>query len=199
MERLFRSAEGREFAAQILIGPSRSIPLAAALGTVYFLVARLGQGLTLQEGVSVFWPAAALSSGVLIALGPAARLPVAAATILATVAVHLIEAAPLWASAALGLCNAAEALLVASLVDRHLDAPFSLGRLRHVLSLLVAAIVGTAVSGIGGVLIYRLSQGPSAPLLTTWQHWFASNFVGIMVGRNPPNSSKASSCWRCSS
>jgi signal transduction histidine kinase len=50
-----------------------------------------------------------------------------------------------------------------------------------VLGLLVAAIVGTAVSGIGGAVTYRLFSGPSAEMLTTWQHWFASDAIGIVI------------------
>src|SRR6516162_3171981 len=40
---------------------------------------------------------------------------------------------------------------------------------------------GTIVSGIGGAVTYRLMRGPSAPMLMTWQHWFASDFVGIIA------------------
>ena len=42
-------------------------------------------------------------------------------------------------------------------------------------------IIGTAVSGIGGAVTYRLFQGPSATMLTTWQHWFASDAIGIVL------------------
>jgi signal transduction histidine kinase len=50
-----------------------------------------------------------------------------------------------------------------------------------VLGLLAAAIVGTAVSGLGGAATLRLLQGPSADMLVTWQHWFASDIVGIVA------------------
>ena len=52
----------------------RSVGLAAAVGLAYFLAARLSVGLVLKpEGVAVFWPAAGISTGVLIALGPRSR------------------------------------------------------------------------------------------------------------------------------
>ena len=41
--------------------------------------------------------------------------------------------------------------------------------------------VATTVSGIGGAVTYRLMRGPSAPMFDTWQHWFASDFVGIIA------------------
>src|SRR4029078_4287552 len=51
--------------------------LTIALGIAYFLAARLSLLLlTKPDGVAVFWPAAGVSAGVLIGLGPRARLPV---------------------------------------------------------------------------------------------------------------------------
>jgi signal transduction histidine kinase len=161
---------------------ARGVGLAAAVGVAYFLAARLSVGLVLKpEGVAVFWPAAGISSGVLIALGPRSRWPVAAGVTVATIVIHQLIADPLWAGIALGLSNAAEAVITAALIERYFGTDFSIGRLRQVLGLLVAAIVGTAVSGIGGAVTYRLFSGPSAEMLTTWQHWFASDAIGIVI------------------
>jgi hypothetical protein len=67
------------------------IGLAAVVGLGYFLAAAFSVRLVLEpEGVAVFWPAAGLSSGLLIALGLRARWPVLAGVIVATVATHLI-------------------------------------------------------------------------------------------------------------
>ena len=160
-----------------------SIGLAVAVGLGYFLAARLSVGLVLEPAsVAVFWPAAGISSGVLIALGlPRAGWPVAVGVTVATVAIHELIADPLWAGTALGLSNAAEALITAGLIKRYFGADFNIDRLRQVLGLFLAAIVGTAVSGIGGVATYRLWNGPSATLLTTWEHWFASDAIGIVI------------------
>jgi integral membrane sensor domain MASE1 len=127
-----------------------SIGLAIAVGLAYFLAARLSVGLLLPpEGVAVFWPAAGVSSGVLIALGARARWPVAAAVTAATVVIHQLIGDPLWAGIALGLSNAVEALIVAGLLERYFGADFNIVRLRQVLGLLLAAIVATAISAIG--------------------------------------------------
>ncbi len=159
-----------------------SLVLAVAVGLAYFLAGRLGVGLVMKpEGVAVFWPAAGISTGVLIALGPRARWPVAGGVIAATVIVHLVIAEPLWAGAALGLCNAAEALITAGLIERYFSADFALDRLRQVLGLIIAAIVGTAISGVGGAIIYRLYSGPSADMVVSWRHWFESDAVGIII------------------
>ena len=45
-------------------------------------------------------------------------------------------------------------MLVAWLIERYFGSAFSLGRLPCVLGLVAAAIVGPAVSGIGGTLIF---------------------------------------------
>ena len=156
------------------------VGLAVAVGAAYFLVARLGVGLVLEpEGVAVFWPAAGITSGFLIAMGPRARWPLAAGVIGASVAVHADE--PLWAGVCLGVCNAGEALIISALIQRYFPAHFGLERAREVLGLVLAAIAGTALSGVGGAVTYRLLHGPSAAMLVTWQHWFASDVVGILA------------------
>jgi integral membrane sensor domain MASE1 len=97
-----------------------SIVLAAAVGLAYFLAASFSVRLSLKpEGVAVFWPAAGISAGLLIALGQHARWPVLAGVIGATVATHLMIKDPLWAGVALGLCNGAEALIAAVLIHHY--------------------------------------------------------------------------------
>src|SRR6266581_5136832 len=153
----------------------RAIGLAIAVGIAYFLAARLSLVLlTKPDGVAVFWPAAGVAAGVLIALGPGARLPVAVGTMVATIVANLLGDRTLWAAIVFALCNAGEAVLTAGLIERHFGSGFSLDRLRHVLGLLAAAIVATAVSGVGGTMGFKYFQSSTAPILTTWQHWFAS-------------------------
>src|SRR5262245_28411988 len=76
------------------VDPTRwvgSIGLAVAVGIAYFLAAELSLALlTKPEGVAVFWPAAGVAAGVLIAIGPRARLSVALGTIAATIAANQI-------------------------------------------------------------------------------------------------------------
>lgn len=160
----------------------RQIGLGATIAIAYFLAAQLSLGLLTQpDGVAVFWPAAGVSSGVLIALGPGARLPVAIGAIAATIIADLLGDRTVWAAIAEGFCNAAEALVTAWLVERWVGPRFDLGRLTHVLALLAAAIVATAISGIGGALSYQFFHNSPAPMLTTWQHWFTSDAVGIVT------------------
>ena len=53
------------------------IGLTIGVGVTYFFAAQLSLILlTKPDGVAVFWPAAGIASGTLIALGSGARLPV---------------------------------------------------------------------------------------------------------------------------
>src|ERR1019366_2709774 len=110
-----------------------SIWLAVAVGAAYFLAAQLSLGLLIKpDGVAVFWPAAGISSGVLIALGPRARWPVAAGAMAATVAANLMGDRDFRAATAFAVCNAAEALITAGLIQHYFGTGFSLDRLRQV-------------------------------------------------------------------
>ena len=80
-----------------------------------------------------------------------------------------------------GLCNAGEALLTAWLIEHYFGLDFNLGKLSRVLGMLVCAIVATAVSGIGGTAGFLYFHTSNAPILTVWQHWFASDALGIIT------------------
>ena len=100
---------------------------------------------------------------------------------MATVVASLLGDRNLVSSIVFALCNAGEALLTAGIIERYFGSPFSLDRLRHVLGLLSAAVVATAVSGIGGALGFALFHDASAPIFVTWQNWFASDALGIIT------------------
>jgi signal transduction histidine kinase len=156
--------------------------LAVAVGIVYFLAARLSLALlTKPEGVAVFWPAAGVSAGVLIALGSRARWPVVVGTMVATIVANLFGDRNLWSAVLFALCNAGEALLTAWLIGHYFGPDFRLNKLRNVLGLAAAALVGTAVSGIGGAIAYKLFHSTTTPILSTWQHWLASDGLGIVA------------------
>jgi two-component sensor histidine kinase len=159
-----------------------SIGLAAVVGVVYFLAARLSLFLLSRpDGVAVFWPAAGVSSGTLIALGRNARWPVAIGIIPATIAANLTSDRAIWASSIFALSNVVEAQLTAWVIERYVGAAFSLDRLRHVLWLLAAAIIGTSASGVVATAGYKLFHSPAVPAIITWWHWFCSDAIGIIT------------------
>ena len=159
-----------------------SVGWAATIALTYFLTARLSLRLLLDPtGVAVFWPAAGISSGALIALGPRARWSVAAGAMAGTITANLMGDRDIPAAIAFSLCNAAEALIAAGLIQHYFGSSFTLGRLRQVLGLLAAALVAAALSGIGGTIAYKLFHSPAVPMLITWRHWFASDAIGILA------------------
>jgi signal transduction histidine kinase len=160
----------------------KSIGLAVAIGTVYFLAARLSLGLlTKPEGVAVFWPAAGVSAGVLIALGSQARWPVVIGTMAATIVANLLGDRSIWGAVLFALCNAGEAVLAAWLIEYFFGLNFNLSKPRNVLGLAAAAIMATAVSGVGGAIAFKLFHSTSTPISTIWWHWFASDGLGIIT------------------
>jgi signal transduction histidine kinase len=159
-----------------------SIGLAVAVGIAYFVAARLSLALLANpEGVAVFWPAAGVSAGALIALGSRARWPVVVGTMAATIVANLSGDRNLWSAVLFALCNAGEAVLTAWLIGHYFGSDFRLNKLGNVLGLAAAAIIGSAVSGIGGAIVFKLLHSTMTPILTTWQHWFASDGLGIIT------------------
>src|SRR5713101_3171273 len=140
-----------------------SIGLAIAVAITYFLAARLSLALlTEPDGVAVFWPAAGIASGLLIALGPGARLPVAVGVVAATVSANLMGDRNFGAAILFALCNAGEAMIIAWLIEYHFGSGFSLDSSRRVLGLFLATAAGTAISGIGGTAGFILFHGSDA-------------------------------------
>jgi signal transduction histidine kinase len=161
---------------------AHAIALTVAIGGIYFAAARLSLALlTKPEGVAVFWPAAGVSAGVLIALGFHARWPVIFGTMAATILANLLGDRNVWGAVLFGLCNAGEAVLTARLIERCYGSSFTLSKLRNMAGLVAAAIIGTAVSGIGGATVFRFFHSSTTPLWTTWQHWFVSDGLGIIA------------------
>jgi PAS domain S-box-containing protein len=177
-----RSRTKSERYLTVLLWWARAIGLAVAVGIAYFLAARLSLALLRSpDGVAVFWPAAGISSGVLISLGRGARWPVAAGTMVATIAANLLGDRNVPSTIVFALSNAGEAILAAWLIERRFGPAFDLDRLRHVLGLLGAIAVATAVSGICGTLGYLLFHHSTASPLTIWQHWVTSDAFGMLA------------------
>jgi signal transduction histidine kinase len=159
-----------------------NIWLAAAVGCGYFLAARLSLGLLMEpDGVAVFWPAAGISSGILIALGPQVRLPVAVAVLGATVAANLMGDRDVAAAISFALCNAGEAVVTAAIIQYYFGTNFNLDRPQQVFGLVAAAVVGTAFSSTLATVAYKQFHSPDSPIVTIWRHWFASDAVGIIA------------------
>jgi signal transduction histidine kinase/ActR/RegA family two-component response regulator len=171
---------------------------AVGVALAYFFAARLS--LVLLEpvdGVAVFWPAAGVASGILIALGSAARWPVVVGVVAGTIAANLLGDRNIWSSVFFAVANAGEAAIVAGLIHRFCGSPLELNELRRVLALFAATVVGTSLSGIVGTAGFLLFYGSAASPPVIWLHWFSSDAIGnitvapLAIGlasltRNPP-------------
>jgi PAS domain S-box-containing protein len=156
--------------------------LAVSIGLTYFVAARLSLALlTKPDGVAVFWPAAGVSAGTLIALGPRARWPIVAGAMAATMVANLLGDRSIWSALIFAVCNAGEAVIIAGLIERYFGSVFNLDRLSHVLGFLGAVVAGTAISGVGGTLGYVLFHTSTTPPLTIWYHWFTSDALGVIT------------------
>lgn len=159
-----------------------NVALAVGVALAYFFTARLS--LILLEpvdGVAVFWPAAGVASGILIALGSAARWPVVVGMIASTIAANALGDRSIWNSVSSAVANAGEAVIVAGLIHRFCGFPFELTDLRRVLALFAATVVGASLSGMAGTAGFVLFQGAGASPLVIWLHWFSSDALGTVA------------------
>jgi PAS domain S-box-containing protein len=164
----------------------------------YFVAARLSLALLGPiDGVAVFWPAAGVASGILIAFGPAARSIVILAVVAATIAANLLGDRNIWSSVFFAVANAGDTVIIAGLIHRICGFPFELNELRRVLVLFAATIAGASLSGIAGTVGFVMFHASTASPLVIWLHWFSSDAIGnitvvpLAIGlaslvRNPP-------------
>jgi len=156
--------------------------LAIAVAVTYFLGARLSLSLLNKpDGVAVFWPAAGIAAGLLIAFGPRARWPVATGVMAATITANLLGDRNLGSAVVFALCNAGEALLIAWLIQSYFGSHFSFSSQRYVLGFFAALAFATAASGVGGTAGFFLFHYSGTPLLTTWLNWFTSDALGVVT------------------
>src|SRR5262245_6789909 len=160
--------------------PASAIGLAVAIAFAYFMAARLGLIYMTKPGLAVFWPAAGVAVGALIALGPRARLPVAAAVVVATILANLAIGRIATLSLVFGLVNAGQTLLTAWLVERWFGREFKLEDIFQVLGFLAASAIGAAMAAAGAALAISLMQAAASPL-DLWRLWFASCLLGIVT------------------
>jgi signal transduction histidine kinase/CheY-like chemotaxis protein len=148
----------------------------------YFFTARLSLALLEPaDGVAVFWPAAGVASGILIALGPAAQWPVVLGVVAATIAANLLGDRNILSSVFFAVANAGDAIIVAGLIHHFCGSLFELNELRRVLALFAATVVATSLSGIAGTAGFVLFHSSAASPPVIWLHWFSSDAIGIIA------------------
>src|SRR6516225_2045287 len=105
--------------------------LTIAVGVAYFFAAEMSLALvTKPYGVAVFWPAAGISSGTLIALGSRVSLPVTLGVVTSSTEASLIANINIAASTFFSLSIVGEPLLAGGFFQRHFVENFELKALR---------------------------------------------------------------------
>ena len=162
-----------------------SVGLAIGVAASYYLIAYLSlNGLFFyqSEGVTVFWAAAGISSGLLIGFGPIARWPIVAGVFVGAFFIpFVVLERGIWLSTIFALCDVAEPIIIAGLIARYFGVDFALDQLRKVFGFLGATIAGTIPSSLGGAVASRLFLGPEIGIGTTWLHWWTGVAVGVVT------------------
>jgi len=162
--------------------PWRPWAVSISVAIAFFLAARLSLALLDKvDGVAVFWPAAGVATGVLVAFGAAVRWPVVIGVVAATFAANLLGDRNLASTSVFALANASGPLIVAALIRRFNRAPFELDELRHVLGLFGATIVAAFASGIVGTCGFLFFHPSTSSAVTIWRHWVVSESLGTIT------------------
>ena len=151
-------------------------------GLLYFATALYSLKLLAPPaGVALFWPAAGLAAGLLIALGRPLIVPVVIGTLAATLAANIISGKSPVIGIGFGIANAAEALTIAYLTSFRRDEPFRLAAFSDVVTFFLASAAGTALSATIATAITAM-QAPSAHnyFLEAWT-WARADFVGVIA------------------
>lgn len=162
-----------------LAWPPWAVSIVVAIG--FFLAACLGLALLDKAGVAVFWPAAGIASGVMVAFGPAVRWPVIIGVVAATFAANLLGDRNLASTVFFAVANAVGPLVVSGLIQRWNDGPFELNELRRVFELFGATIAAACVSGIIGTLGFVLFHASGVSVAKIWYQWVASESLGTIT------------------
>jgi PAS domain S-box-containing protein len=156
--------------------------ISVLVAILFFLAARLSLSLIDKtDGVAVFWPAAGVASGILVAFGSTMRWPVVIGVVAATFAANLLGDRNLASTAVFAMANAGGPLLLAGLIQRFYAAPFELNELRRVFELFGATIAAAFVSGIVGTLGFLFFHSSASSAITIWRHWVVSESLGTIT------------------
>ena len=147
---------------------------------LYFCAGKLGLAVPFtSSNVSPIWPAA----GVAVAAVLMWDIQIAPAIALAAFLVNFLTPVPTFASIAIGLGNAASAVVAGYLLKRFSDFDISLPRLRDVLKLVtVAAVLATALAASVGVTALTLVHTKAwASYGSAWRIWWLGDAMGVLI------------------
>ncbi|MFM9938788.1 MAG: MASE1 domain-containing protein [Hyphomicrobiaceae bacterium] len=158
------------------------LQLLVAMAVVYYVGCHVGLVLRTQpEGIGVFWPAAGIAAGTLLALGSGATVPVAAGVALGCLIASLQGRDDPRLAVIFTVCNTCEGLCVAALVRFAFGERFDLDTVKQVIGLFGAALLGAGLTAVPAVLALRYVAAGHAGLLDLWLTWTRSDAIGILA------------------
>ena len=152
----------------------------AGVAGLYILVARLGLAFDAVAGfASLVWPPTGISLAVLLLLGLGAWPGILVGAVVANV----LAGAPIPVAIGIGIGNATEAFIGASLLRRMPGFSVTLESVRSVMGLIVfSAILSTLVSAVIGVASLYLGHVIAATQVRdTWRAWWVGDMLGALV------------------
>ena len=156
--------------------------ISISVAIVFFFAARLSLALLDKtDGIAVFWPAAGVATGFLVAFGPTVRWPVVIGVVAATFAANLLGDRNLASSTAFAVANAGSPVIAAGLIQRFYGAPFELNELRRVFGLFGAAIIAAIVCGFVGAVGFAFFHPSASSVPTIWRHWVVTETLGSIT------------------
>jgi PAS domain S-box-containing protein len=160
--------------------PPWAISISVAI--VFFLAARLSLALLDKtDGIAVFWPAAGVATGFLVAFGSTVRWPVVIGVVAATFAANLLGDRNLASTTAFAVANAGSPVIAAGLIQRFYSAPFELNELRRVFGLFGAAIIAAIICGFVGAVGFAFFHPSASSVTTIWRHWVVTETLGSIT------------------
>jgi PAS domain S-box-containing protein len=153
-----------------------------AVGGGYLLSAWFSLRLVPEpENVAVFWPAAGVASGILVAVRRQQRLLMGSAVFAATLIANVLNGDDASSALVFGIANTVEPVIIAYALEAAAGRSFRLESLQTVGSFAAIAAAGAAVAALCGAVGLSLAGHSAAPAWTIWRTWFIADLVGIVT------------------
>ena len=158
----------------------RHLPVIAAVGAAFGLVAWLGISMTREEGrIAALWFPNALLLVLLLRCDTRLVPAFLASAFVANIAVNVSVGDPAGIALGLALSNQVEMLAMLFALHRLQCVPVDFTHYRHILQFALIALAACAVSGVAAVAV--LQPGDVAESLALWWKWTRSDALGIVI------------------
>ena len=158
----------------------RLVAAAAALASVYFLVAVLTASVIGDAGLAVLWPASGVYLGVMLVAPRHMWSALACGAWIGSLAAYLHAGSSLEVSVAFAVPSSAEGLLGALLVERIAGKRFTLRGLHDLFALVLGgAVAASALVGLSAGAV--AAQTLDVSFGESWLRWWSADALGVIA------------------